>query len=133
MNSTRCNGATGFVGADRRIPGPGKPAPWMWQVDATGARCSRPLGESMQTWSIPTATRRCRRRCKPWRRAQVVSPPLGPTPAGLPLVAACAAAGTDYADLTDRAMFARSNSIDQKTHSEAASKTNQDSQLPLSR
>jgi short subunit dehydrogenase-like uncharacterized protein len=45
-------------------------------------------------------------------RAQVVVTTVGPyTRYGLPLVAACAAAGTDYADLTGEAMFVR-NSID---------------------
>lgn len=45
-------------------------------------------------------------------QAQVVVTTVGPyTRYGLPLVAACAAAGTDYADLTGEAMFVR-NSID---------------------
>jgi short subunit dehydrogenase-like uncharacterized protein len=45
-------------------------------------------------------------------RAQVVVTTVGPyTRYGLPLVTACAAAGTDYADLTGEAMFVR-NSID---------------------
>jgi short subunit dehydrogenase-like uncharacterized protein len=45
-------------------------------------------------------------------RTQVVVTTVGPyTRYGLPLVAACAAAGTDYADLTGEPMFAR-NSID---------------------
>lgn len=45
-------------------------------------------------------------------RARVVLTAVGPyTRYGLPLVAACAAAGTDYADLTGELMFAR-NSID---------------------
>jgi len=45
-------------------------------------------------------------------RAQVVVSTVGPyTRYGLPLVAACAEAGTDYADLTGEAMFVR-NSID---------------------
>ena len=46
-------------------------------------------------------------------RTQVVVTTVGPyLRYGLPLVAACAAAGTDYADLTGEAMFVR-NSIDQ--------------------
>ncbi|KAA1250526.1 enoyl-ACP reductase [Mycobacterium simiae] len=45
-------------------------------------------------------------------RAQVVLTTVGPyTRYGLPLVAACAKAGTDYADLTGEVMFCR-NSID---------------------
>ena len=45
-------------------------------------------------------------------RAQVVVTTVGPyAKYGLPLVAACAAAGTDYADLTGEAMFIR-ESID---------------------
>jgi short subunit dehydrogenase-like uncharacterized protein len=45
-------------------------------------------------------------------RARVVITTVGPyTRYGLPLVAACAAAGTDYADLAGEAMFVR-NSID---------------------
>lgn len=45
-------------------------------------------------------------------RTQVVLTTVGPyTRHGLPLVAACAAAGTDYADLTGEAMFVR-DSID---------------------
>ena len=45
-------------------------------------------------------------------RTQVVVTTVGPyTRYGLPLVAACAAAGTDYADLTGEAMFVR-DSID---------------------
>ncbi|WAJ46837.1 trans-acting enoyl reductase family protein [Mycobacterium sp. Aquia_216] len=46
-------------------------------------------------------------------RTQVVLTTVGPYARyGLPLVAACAAAGTDYADLTGELMFAR-NAIDQ--------------------
>ena len=45
-------------------------------------------------------------------RAQVVLTTVGPyARCGLPLVAACAKAGTDYADLTGELMFAR-NAID---------------------
>ncbi|MDT5260331.1 MAG: hypothetical protein QOD10_5411, partial [Mycobacterium sp.] len=45
-------------------------------------------------------------------RAQVVVTTVGPyAKYGMPLVAACAAAGTDYADLTGEAMFVR-DSID---------------------
>jgi short subunit dehydrogenase-like uncharacterized protein len=52
-------------------------------------------------------------------RAQVVVTTVGPyTKYGLPLVAACAAAGTDYADLTGETMFIR-DSID-LFHKEAA-------------
>lgn len=52
-------------------------------------------------------------------RTQVVITTVGPyTRYGLPLVAACAAAGTDYADLTGEAMFVR-DSIDQ-FHKQAA-------------
>jgi trans enoyl reductase len=46
-------------------------------------------------------------------RTQVVLTTVGPyTRYGLPLVAACAKAGTDYADLTGELMFVR-NSIDE--------------------
>jgi trans-enoyl reductase len=52
-------------------------------------------------------------------RAQVVLTTVGPyTRYGLPLVAACAKAGTDYADLTGELMFCR-NSID-LSHKQAA-------------
>lgn len=52
-------------------------------------------------------------------RTRVVVTTVGPyTHYGLPLVAACAAAGTDYADLTGEAMFVR-ESIDQ-FHKQAA-------------
>jgi saccharopine dehydrogenase (NAD+, L-lysine-forming) len=52
-------------------------------------------------------------------RTQVVITTVGPyTKYGLPLVAACAAAGTDYADLTGETMFIR-DSID-TYHKEAA-------------
>ena len=52
-------------------------------------------------------------------RTQVVLTTVGPyTRYGLPLVAACAKAGTDYADLTGELMFVR-NSIDQY-HKQAA-------------
>jgi short subunit dehydrogenase-like uncharacterized protein len=52
-------------------------------------------------------------------RAQVVISTVGPyTKYGVPLVAACAAAGTDYADLTGETMFIR-ESID-LFHKEAA-------------
>ncbi|OBG21905.1 trans-acting enoyl reductase family protein [Mycobacterium sp. 852002-51057_SCH5723018] len=52
-------------------------------------------------------------------RTQVVITTVGPYARyGLPLVAACAAAGTDYADLTGEAMFVR-DSIDQH-HKQAA-------------
>ena len=52
-------------------------------------------------------------------QAQVVLTTVGPYARyGLPLVAACAAAGTDYADLTGEVMFAR-NSID-LCHKQAA-------------
>lgn len=52
-------------------------------------------------------------------RTRVVVTTVGPyTKYGMPLVAACAAAGTDYADLTGEAMFIR-NSIDQY-HKQAA-------------
>ena len=45
-------------------------------------------------------------------RTQVVVTTVGPyTRYGMPLVAACAAAGTDYADLTGETIFIR-NSID---------------------
>ena len=71
------------------------------------------LGESAQSWELITADA-----TKPSTldamaaRTQVVVTTVGPyNRYGLPLVAACAAAGTDYADLTGEPMFMR-ESID---------------------
>lgn len=72
------------------------------------------LGAAAQDWPILTADA-----SEPSTldamvaRTRVVITTVGPyTRYGLPLVAACAAAGTDYADLAGEAMFIR-NSIDQ--------------------
>lgn len=71
------------------------------------------LGESAQSWPLVHADARSLSTLDEMAaRTQVVVTTVGPyTRYGLPLVAACAAAGTDYADLTGEAMFVR-NSID---------------------
>ncbi|BBU22024.1 saccharopine dehydrogenase family protein [Mycobacterium xenopi] len=72
------------------------------------------LGESAQSWPLIHANASTPSTLDAMaKRTQVVVTTVGPyTRYGLPLVAACAAAGTDYADLTGEAMFVR-NSIDQ--------------------
>ncbi len=71
------------------------------------------LGESAREWPILTADASSPSSLDAMAaRTRVVITTVGPyTRYGLPLVAACAAAGTDYADLTGEAMFVR-NSID---------------------
>lgn len=71
------------------------------------------LGESAQSWPILTADAASPSSLNDMAaRTRVVITTVGPyTRYGLPLVAACAAAGTDYADLTGEAMFVR-QSID---------------------
>lgn len=110
-------GATGFVGkltADylatagggARIALAGRSPERLAAIRAT-------LGESAQSWPIITADAASPSSLDAMAaRTQVVVTTVGPySRYGLPLVAACAAAGTDYADLTGEAMFVR-QSID---------------------
>jgi short subunit dehydrogenase-like uncharacterized protein len=71
------------------------------------------LGEAAQSWPILTADAASPSALADLAaRTRVVITTVGPySRYGLPLVAACAAAGTDYADLTGEAMFVR-QSID---------------------
>ncbi len=72
------------------------------------------LGVAAQGWPLLTADASAPSTLQGMAaRTQVVVTTVGPyTKYGLPLVAACAAAGTDYADLTGETMFIR-ESIDQ--------------------
>jgi short subunit dehydrogenase-like uncharacterized protein len=110
-------GASGFVGkltaeylaragAGARIVLAGRSADRLLAVRDT-------LGESARSWPILTADASSPSTLNEMAaRTQVVVTTVGPyTRYGLPLVAACAAAGTDYADLTGEAMFVR-ESID---------------------
>ena len=71
------------------------------------------LGEKAQSWPLIAADASQPSTLNAMAaRAQVVVTTVGPyAKYGLPLVAACAAAGTDYADLTGETMFIR-ESID---------------------
>jgi short subunit dehydrogenase-like uncharacterized protein len=117
-------GATGFVGkltaeylaraaGDARIALAGRSPDRLRAVRET-------LAESAQSWPILTADATSPSSLDEMAaRTQVVVTTVGPyTRYGLPLVAACAAAGTDYADLTGEAMFVR-ESID-TYHKQAA-------------
>jgi short subunit dehydrogenase-like uncharacterized protein len=117
-------GATGFVGkltaeylaraaGDARIALAGRSPDRLRAVRET-------LAESAQSWPILTADATSPSSLDDMAaRTQVVVTTVGPyTRYGLPLVAACAAAGTDYADLTGEAMFVR-ESID-TYHKQAA-------------
>ena len=110
-------GATGFVGkltaeylarkgGDIRVALAGRSPEKLLAVKQS-------LGESAQSWSILTADAGSPSSLNDMAaRTRVVITTVGPyTRYGLPLVAACAAAGTDYADLTGEAMFVR-QSID---------------------
>jgi short subunit dehydrogenase-like uncharacterized protein len=110
-------GATGFagkltaeylakVGGDARIALAGRSEDKLLAVRET-------LGETAQSWPLITADASAPSTLNAMAaRAQVVVTTVGPyTRFGLPLVAACAAAGTDYADLTGEATFIR-ESID---------------------
>jgi short subunit dehydrogenase-like uncharacterized protein len=110
-------GATGFVGkltaqylaragGDARIALAGRSAERLLAVRET-------LGANAQSWPIVTADASSPSTLDAMAaRTQVVVTTVGPYARyGLPLVAACAAAGTDYADLTGEAMFVR-NSAD---------------------
>ena len=110
-------GATGFVGkltaeylakggSDARIALAGRSADKLAAVRDT-------LGDKAQTWELITAdTSEPSTLNAMAARTQVVVTTVGPyLRYGLPLVAACAAAGTDYADLTGESIFIR-ESID---------------------
>ena len=110
-------GATGFVGkltaeylvkagGAARIALAGRSPAKLADVRAT-------LGEAAQSWPIIEADASSPASLQAMaERTQVVITTVGPySRYGLPLVAACAAAGTDYADLTGEATFVR-RSID---------------------
>jgi len=110
-------GATGFVGkltadylaragGDARIALAGRSQDKLRAIRDT-------LGEKAQSWELITADASQSSTLDAMAtRTQVVVTTVGPyLKYGLPLVAACAAAGTDYADLTGEALFIR-ESID---------------------
>jgi short subunit dehydrogenase-like uncharacterized protein len=110
-------GATGFVGkltadylaragGDARIALAGRSQDKLLAVRET-------LGDKAQAWPVLTADASQPSTLNAMAaRTQVVVTTVGPyIRYGLPLVAACAAAGTDYADLTGEPMFVR-ESID---------------------
>ncbi|GAB4725318.1 hypothetical protein MOKP126_49570 [Mycobacterium avium subsp. hominissuis] len=117
-------GATGFVGKltaeylagaapDKRIALAGRSTEKLHAVRDS-------LGDAAQSWPVLQADASSPATLNEMAaRTQVVITTVGPyTRYGLPLVAACAAAGTDYADLTGEAMFVR-DSID-SYHKQAA-------------
>src|SRR3954470_8871269 len=117
-------GATGFVGkltadylaragGDARIALAGRSTERLEAVRKT-------LDAAAQSWQLITADATSPSTLDEMAaRPPVVITTVGPySKYGLPLVAACAAAGTDYADLTGEAMFVR-DSIDQY-HKQAA-------------
>ncbi|MBY0287101.1 MAG: saccharopine dehydrogenase NADP-binding domain-containing protein [Mycobacteriaceae bacterium] len=104
-------GATGFVGkltaaylarsgADARIALAGRSADKLLAVRES-------LGEPAQSWEVIAADASQPSSLNAMAaRTQVVVTTVGPyLKYGLPLVAACAAAGTDYADLTGESLF----------------------------
>jgi len=110
-------GATGFVGkltasylaksgGTARIGLAGRSAERLLAVRES-------LGDAAKDWPLITADASSPSSLNDMAaRARVVVTTVGPyTKYGLPLVAACAAAGTDYADLTGETMFVR-ESID---------------------
>jgi short subunit dehydrogenase-like uncharacterized protein len=110
-------GATGFVGkltaeylaragGDARIALAGRSTDRLRAIRDT-------LGESARSWQLLTADASSPKTLDAMaEQTQVVVTTVGPyTRYGLPLVAACAAAGTDYADLTGEPPFIR-ESID---------------------
>jgi len=110
-------GATGFVGkltaeylsraaGNARIALAGRSTDRLKAIRDT-------LGESAQSWELLTADAESPKTLAAMAAAtQVVVTTVGPySKYGLPLVAACAAAGTDYADLTGEPPFIR-ESID---------------------
>jgi short subunit dehydrogenase-like uncharacterized protein len=111
-------GATGFVGkltaeylakagGDARVALAGRSTDRLQAVRAT-------LGEAAQSWPLIEADASQPSTLEAMApRTQVVVTTVGPyIKYGLPLVAACACAGTDYADLTGESTFIR-QSIDQ--------------------
>ncbi len=111
-------GATGFVGkltAEYLArSGPGTRVALAGRSTERLRAVRETLGESAQSWPLVAADASSPSTLNEMAaRTQVVITTVGPyTRYGLPLVAACAAAGTDYADLTGEAMFVR-ESIDQ--------------------
>src|SRR6202042_2003916 len=110
-------GATGFVGkltaeylaragGDARIALAGRSTDRLLAIRET-------LGESAQSWPVLVADASSPSTLDAMAaQTQVVITTVGPySRYGLPLVAACAAAGTDYADLTGEPPFVR-DSID---------------------
>ena len=110
-------GATGFVGkltaeylartaGDARIALAGRSTERVLAIRDT-------LGEAAQSWAVVTADAGSPSKLNAMAaRTRVVVTTVGPYMRyGLPLVAACAAAGTDYADLTGEPPFVR-ESID---------------------
>ncbi len=110
-------GATGFVGkltadylarsgSDARVALAGRSKERLLAVRET-------LAESAQSWPLLEADASSPSTLDAMAaQTQVVITTVGPyLKYGMPLVAACAAAGTDYADLTGEAVFVR-NSID---------------------
>ena len=108
-------GATGFVGkltaeylaragANARIALAGRSTERLAKVRAT-------LGPGAQTWPLLSADASSPSTLDAMAaQTRVVITTVGPyIRYGLPLVGACAAAGTDYADLTGEAMFVRSS------------------------
>jgi len=108
-------GATGFVGkltaeylaragGDARIALAGRSTERVRAVRGT-------LGESAQSWPVVAADAASPSTLNEMAaRTRVVVTTVGPyTRYGLPLVAACAGAGTDYADLTGEPPFIRSS------------------------
>ena len=106
-------GATGFVGkltaeylaragADARIALAGRSTDRLLAV-------REGLGESARSWPVLSADATSPSTLDEMAtRTQVVVTTVGPySRYGMPLVAACATAGTDYADLTGEAMFIR--------------------------
>ncbi len=106
-------GATGFVGklTAEYLARAGKDV----RVALAGRSTERllavrnSLGESAQSWPVLAVDASSPSTLNDMAaRTQVVVTTVGPYARyGLPLVAACAAAGTDYADLTGEAMFIR--------------------------
>jgi short subunit dehydrogenase-like uncharacterized protein len=108
-------GATGFVGkltaeyldragGDARIALAGRSPDKLRSVRDT-------LGDEAQSWELIAADAEQPSTLNAMAsRAQVVVTTVGPYARyGLPLVAACAAAGTDYADLTGETLFIRAS------------------------
>ncbi len=106
-------GATGYVGkltaqylakagGDARIALAGRSGKSCWPARET-------LGDKAQSWPLITADAAQPSTLNAMAaQAQVVVTTVGPyNRYGTPLVAACAAAGTDYADLTGEPMFMR--------------------------